>query len=100
MNTAIFEWDLVYPTNNLFNPGSVRISVMNPDMEGRLSLLISPGTEHNPLDYVDKIIETIQSGIFNRIHIDIRNHGIFFFKADNSKYIKLVYEDGEPRIVS
>jgi len=96
----MFEWDLLYPTNNLLEPGSVRISVQKPDLEGRLPLLISPKTEHNPLDYVEKIVDAIQFGIFNRVRIDIKNHGIFFIKTENSNYIRLVYKDGKPLIES
>lgn len=99
MFNPMFERDLLYPTDNLLEPGSVHVSVFKPDMQGKLALLISPKTDHNPLDYVDTIIDIIQVDIFNRIHIDIRDFGIFFFESNNSSYIKLIYEDGKPRIV-
>ncbi|NLM11322.1 MAG: hypothetical protein GX213_11215 [Clostridiaceae bacterium] len=98
MNNAIFERDLLYPTNNFFEPGSVHLSILKPDTEGRLALLISPKTDHNPLDYADTIIRIIQLDIFNRVRIDIRSTGIFFFETDNRKYIKLTYKDGKPVI--
>lgn len=97
MYNPMFERDLLYPTDKLLEPGSVRISVLRPDIEGRLALLISPKTEHNPLDYVDTIIEILQEDIFNRINIDIKKMGVFFFEKDN-KHIKLVYKDDKPTI--
>jgi hypothetical protein len=95
MHQPMFERDLLYPTNSLLNPGSVHITVLRPDILGKLPILIVPKTVHNPLDYIDILIDIIQADIFDRTRINIRDQGIFFFKVKEKEYIKLIFEDGE-----
>ena len=98
MYNHMFERDLLYPTDNALEPGSVHVSVLNPDIEGRLPVLISSKTEHNPIDYIDALIDIIQVDIFDRIRIDIRESGVFFFEKGDNSYTKLIFKDGKPVI--
>ena len=95
MHKPMFERDLLYPTDSLLEPGSVRVAVLNPDVLGKLPILIIPKTSHNPLEYINILIDIIQVDIFNRIRINIKDQGIFFFKVNENEYVKLIYEDGK-----
>lgn len=95
MFEPMFERDLLYPAVVISEPGSVHITVLKPDIQGKIPILITPKTNHNPYDYADVIIGIIQADIFERARIDIKNQGIFFFKNDTDEYIKLVYEAGK-----
>lgn len=93
MFEPMFERDLLYPAARP-ELGSVHISVLKPDIQGKIPILITPKTDHNPLDYTDEIIDILQADIFKRARIDIKNQGIFFFRNENDEYIKLVFEGG------
>lgn len=95
MFTPMFERDLLYPADVPSEPGSVHVKVLSPDIRGKLPILILPKTSHNPLDYVDTLINILQLDVFERAHIDIKSQGIFFFKLHDDEYIKLVYEEGK-----
>ncbi len=95
MYQPMFERDLLYQTSILKEPGSVHISVLKPDISGKLPVMISPKTTHNPLEYKDIIVDIIQADIFDRIQIDIKTQGIFFFEMENKEFMKLTYRDGE-----
>jgi len=97
MDNAIFESDILYPTDNLLEPGSIHISVLKPQTDGRLPFFITPKSDHNPADYFDTIVDILQADIFDRICIDIRNYGVFFVETGESNYIKLIYRDGKFR---
>jgi len=98
MYNPIFERDLLYPTDNLLEPGSVRVSVLKPETDGRLPLFITPKSDHDPMDYFDTIVDIIKTDIFDRIHIDIKSYGIFYIDKGNSNYIRLVYRNGKPLV--
>jgi len=95
MHEPMFERDLLYPTNCQPEPGSVHVTVLRPDIIGKLPILIVPKTVHNPVDYIDTLIDIIQADIFDRIRISIRDQGIFFFQVKENEYIKLTFEDGK-----
>ncbi|HEY8500049.1 MAG TPA: hypothetical protein VIL89_05475 [Clostridia bacterium] len=95
MHQPMFERYLLYPTDNLLEPGSVHIAVLKPDILGKLPILIVPKTVHNPLDHIDILIDIIQADIFDRTQINIRDQGIFFFQVNENEYIKLTYENGK-----
>lgn len=79
MKTAMFERDILYPTQNPMEPGSVHITVYSPETTGRLPIVIKAKTNHNPVDYVLEIIGILQADVFDRIRIDIRSSGIMYF---------------------
>ncbi|NLK68938.1 MAG: hypothetical protein GX283_07230 [Clostridiaceae bacterium] len=98
MYNHMFERDLLYPTDNPLEPGSVHVSVLSPDIDGRLPVLISSKSEHNPIDYIDDVVEVIQADIFDRIRIDIRDLGVLFIHKSEEEYTKIIYENGKPVI--
>ncbi|HHY63824.1 MAG TPA: hypothetical protein GX501_02145 [Clostridiaceae bacterium] len=79
MKKAMFERDILYPTQNPLEPGSVHVTVYSPENTGGLPIVIKAKTSHNPVDYVLEIITILQTDIFDRIRIDIRSTGIIYF---------------------
>lgn len=79
MRKAMFERDILYPTQNPLEPGSVHVTVYSPENTGGLPVVIKAKTDHNPVDYVTEILGILQTDVFDRIRIDIRTSGIIFF---------------------
>lgn len=95
MNQPMLERDLLYPTEKEFEPGSVHITVLQPESDGKIPIVIEPRTEHDPLRYIPDIVGLIQAEVFERVRIDIRKRGIFFFKAGVNRYCRVRYQDGD-----
>lgn len=86
MDNALFERDLLYTTQNSSEPGSVNVKVYSPNESGKLPIVIKIKTSHNPLDYIHAILETLQTDVFNRIKIDIKQVGIIYFLSINEQF--------------
>ncbi|MGI6084633.1 MAG: hypothetical protein ACOYIF_04225 [Acetivibrionales bacterium] len=85
MRKAMFERDILYPTQNPMEPGSAHITVCSPENTGGLPIIVEAKTNHNPVDYLVEIVGILQADIFDRIRIDIRSKGIIYFvPSDNS----------------
>lgn len=94
MKQAMFERDILYPTSRANDIGSVHITVLQPENDGGIPILIEAKTEHNPLDYITEIVNLIQADVFDRIRIDIRKTGILYIKASQDRYCRIRYLDG------
>ena len=79
MKKAMFERDILYPTQNPLVPGSAHVTVYSPENTGGLPIVIKAKTNHNPVEYVVEIVSILQTDIFDRIRIDIRSKGIIYF---------------------
>ena len=98
-NEALFERDMLYPTGNINEPGSIHIQVLSPNQNARIPVVIESKTTHSPLEYLDSIIRIMQTDIFDRIFVDIRKNVILYFKVgkelkdkSNSKpYLKVIH---------
>lgn len=77
---AMFERDILYPTQKIFEPGSVHVTVYQPDNTGIIPIVIEAKTEHNPTEYIQEILSILQTDIFDRIRINIKTNGLFYFK--------------------
>jgi hypothetical protein len=100
MNTEVlFERDMLYPTGNLNEPGSVHVQIFNPNKRARIPVLIESKTNHLPLTYIDSIARIMQSDIFDRIFVDIKKNVDLYIKIeaelskeyDGKSFIKVVY---------
>lgn len=76
----LFERDILYPTGNINEPGSIHIQVLNPNKNARIPVVIESKTNHCPYEYLDSIARIIQTDIFDRIFVDIRKNVILYFK--------------------
>ena len=79
MKKAMFERDILYPTQNPLEPGSVNVTVYSPEITGGLPIVVKAKTNNNPVDYVVEIVSILQTDIFDRTRIDIRSKGIIYF---------------------
>ena len=78
---ALFERDILYPTGNINEPGSIHIQVLSPNKNARIPVVIESKTSHSPLVYLDSIVRIIQTDIFDRIFVDIRKNVILYLKV-------------------
>lgn len=103
-NNVLYTRDLLYPTDTIYEPGSVHVEILNPTKQGKMPVVIESRTSHSPIDYIDSIISIMQSDIFDRIHINIKNNVSLYIKVgDNDelaqkygsrKFIGLTFNDG------
>lgn len=99
METAVvYERDMLYPTENVNDPGCIHIEVLSPNTSGKMPIVIENRTMHSPVKYISSIIRTMQIDIFDRIHIEIKDSAKLYIKANdelkkeyqNKKYIKVI----------
>ena len=95
MYIPIFDRDMLYPTGNNLDPGSVDVAVMSPNSQGNLPVFLSAKSNHKPMEYMDILLDIIQSEIFDRTGIDIKSQCTFFILDENDEYIKLVWKNGK-----
>ena len=69
----MYERDLLYPTESINEPGSIHVEVLNPNKKGKMPVVIESKTSQSPVKYIDSIIRIMQSDIFDRILINIKN---------------------------
>ena len=99
---AMFEKDLLYPTANISEPGSIHVEILNPNKNGRMPVVIESKTSHSPVEYITSIMQIIQGDIFDRIHVDVKANVQMYLKLDDEiksqygdkKYLMVVF-DGE-----
>lgn len=70
----LYERDLLYPTENVYEPGCVHIKMLKPNKSARMPVIIESKTEHSPVKYIDSIIRILQSDVLDRIFVDIKRN--------------------------
>lgn len=80
---VVYERDLLYPTDNMFEPGSIHVEMLQPNKKGSMPVLIESRTAHSPKKYIDSIIRIMQSDIFDRIHIDVKHNLNLYIKTND-----------------
>lgn len=94
MIQPMFERDLLYPTEQPFEPGSVHIRVYPPESDGRMPVHVEAKTTHSPLEHLDAIMLIMQTDIFDRIRMDIRKSGtIFLYPRDKAPVVCVRYSE-------
>lgn len=96
---ALFERDLLYPTENLFEFGSIHVSIFNPNKDARVPVIIENKTSHSLVKYIGTIVRVMQNEIFDRVFIDVRKNVDLFLAADeetsqlyNTSYVRIVFK--------
>ena len=98
--SVVFERDLLYPTGNLSEPGSIHIEVLGPNKKSKMPIVIESKTAHSPVDYINSIIGIMQGDIFDRININVKANADLYIKSSaelkqrfgEHNYIKIVFE--------
>jgi|LSQX01.1.fsa_nt_gb hypothetical protein len=78
----LFEKDMLYPTDNVIEPGCIHIKVLSPDNRNKLPVIIEDKSNNYPLKYIDSIIRLMQTDIFDRILVDVKKSVDVFIKTD------------------
>ncbi len=78
--TIVYERDLLYPADNILEPGSIHIEMLSPNKKGYIPVLIESKTNHSLEENIDSIIRTIQTDVFDRINVDIRKNVSLYIK--------------------
>lgn len=94
---AMFERDLLYPTDNPAHPGSVHIKVYPPRTNGNILVVVESRTPHAHHEYLETILTIMQTDVFDRIRMDIRRSGELYFQneLDDRNYLKVQFVDGK-----
>lgn len=91
--------DLLYPTDSLFEPGSIHVEILSPDKKGKMPVVIENKTKHSLIKYFSSIIAIMQTDIFDRIHINLKTNSTVYIKTDENfkkevgefSYVKVVF---------
>ena len=102
---SMFERDLLYPTDNPAEPGSVHVHIYNPDKNGKVPVAIEAKTAHSPIKYLDEILRIMQGDIFDRILLQVRTHTVLYIKSNDEiqrefgdkAYIKIVFNSNKEK---
>jgi hypothetical protein len=92
LNT-VYERDLLYPTDNISDPGSIHVEILNPTKAGRMPVVIDCKTTHSPVKNISSIIRVMQSDIFDRILVDIKKNVDLYIKTVSFEDLKNQYGD-------
>lgn len=93
-DNVLYSRDLLYMTEKVNEPGSVHVEVLQPTSEGKMPVIIEGKTSHSPLSYIDTILRIMQTDIFDRIHIDVKeNLNIYIVNKDKliKEYADYIY---------
>lgn len=89
----IFSKDLLYPTENVFEPGSIHVEMLGVNNQSRIPVVIESKTAHSPVKYLESILSIMQSDIFDRILINLKKNVNLYIKTDGE--MKNQYGDYE-----
>jgi len=96
---VLYSRDMLYPTENLYEPGSVHVDVLSPDKSARLSVIVESKTEHSLVKNIDSIVRIMQNDIFDRILVNIKSNVSLYLKTNEElkkdyggkEYLKVIF---------
>lgn len=105
-NDVLFSRDILFPTENISEPGCVHVDIYKPDKNSRIPIIVESKTEHSPVKHIDPIMGIIQSDILDRIFVDIRKNTNLYIvdkegysrDSDGKKYLKVVFKSDKKGI--
>jgi hypothetical protein len=80
--SSVYERDLLYPTENIAEPGSIHVEILNPNKVSKMPVILESRTAHSPLKHMDYIIRVMQTEIFDRILVDIKKNVNLYIKTN------------------
>jgi len=85
MSSILFERDLLYPTDNILDPGSLHIRILNPD-NSKMPVVVEPRSYHSAIENVNAVLDVLQKDIFDRINMKVyENTSVFIMLNDQDK---------------
>ncbi len=99
MNSFLYESDLLYPTENLLDPGILHVKILNPN-SSKMPVVVEPKSAQSAAQNINPILEILQKDIFDRINIKIHDNTLVYVMLNDSdraaygdlKYLKVVYK--------
>lgn len=99
MSSFLFERDLLYPTDNILDPGIVHVKILNPS-NSKMPVVVEPKSSHSVVKNIVSIFDVLQKDIFDRINIRVfDNTLIYVLLSDIDKesysdcnYLKVVFK--------
>ena len=100
MTTALFERDLLYPTDNIIEPGIIHVKILNPD-NSQMPVIVEPKSNHSAVENIDTVLDVMQKDIFDRIKIKISENTVVYIIPNDSdkqkfgdvKYLEVIFND-------
>ena len=94
MKAPLFEKDILYRAGTKTELGSIHVSIYPPEKSGSIPLIVEQNSDHDPLKYIEDIIELIQSDKFDRLKIEIKSQSIIYFKKkQEAGYYSLKFDN-------
>ena len=73
MSSFLFERDLLYPTDNILDPGILHVKLLNPN-NTKIPVVLEPKSNHSVVKNMDSVLELLQKDIFDRINIRVSDN--------------------------
>ncbi len=70
MSSFLFERDLLYPTDNILDPGILHVKILNPN-NSKMPVVVEPKSNHSAANNISSVLDIIQKDIFDRINIKV-----------------------------
>lgn len=99
MSSFLFERDLLYPTDNILDPGILHVKILNPD-NTRMPVIVEPKSSHSAIVNINTVLDILQKDIFDRINIRVYDNTSIYIqlndidkeKFGNVKYLNVVFK--------
>jgi hypothetical protein len=99
MSSLLFERDLLYPTDNILDPGILHVKIFHPD-NSKMPVIVEPMSCHSAIDYINVVLDILQKDIFDRINIRVCDNTSIYIKPTDSdkakygnvKFLSVVYK--------
>ncbi len=98
MKSVLFERDLLYPTDNVIEPGIIHVEILNPD-NSKMPVIVESKSSHSAVENISAVLDVLQKDIFDRINIKVYDNTSVYILLNESdktkygdvKYLKVVY---------
>lgn len=99
MSSFLFERDLLYPTDNILDPGILHIRILNPN-NSKMPVVVEPKSNHSAVNNIVSVIEVLQKDIFDRINIRVYDNTLIYIQLTDAdrevhgdfRYLKVVFK--------
>jgi hypothetical protein len=93
MSSLLFERDLLYPTDNIIDPGILHVKILSPD-NSKMPVIVEPKSNHSSVENINAVLDVLQKDIFDRINIRVYDNTsvyILLNDSDKAKYGDVKY---------
>lgn len=99
MSSFLFERDLLYPTDNILDPGILHIKILNPN-NSKMPVVVEPKSNHSAVKNINSVLDLLQKDIFDRINIRVYDNTLVYVMLNeldkeeygSTKCVKVVFK--------